>query len=349
MQPAPSASAAPALTENEATFAAGMRLVRRTGTYPKDRAMAVAGYAGATAGVLIVTIVLTALLASVSKLAASVVFLIGVVGVFLGLSFYVDRKLFSMRCAFAFLVTEVLVKGTVVPAQETTKAAESYLNGQYGDISAVVEVHNQVQRIVRQFFRTFDKLDQLLPIDLGPVRNALAFVVDRVAPRIADLSLSYCILRAPNELATASKDAVALVAQNPKAILGTAIRAHFTERFLGGLVGFVTFLIFGGAAFALAMGTATSAASGTGMPTEGAQTVGIFAAIFAGLFVGGPLAALASWFVRTAFLEPAALAMLLIRFHATTRGQAVDPSVRARLDSAAGDLGSAQKLANMFG
>ena len=95
MQPAPSASAAPALTENDATFAAGMRLVRKTGTYPKDRVLAVAGYAGATAGVLIVTIVLTALLSSVSKLAASVVFLVGVVGVFLGLSFYVDRKLFA--------------------------------------------------------------------------------------------------------------------------------------------------------------------------------------------------------------------------------------------------------------
>ena len=61
-----------------------------------------------------------------------------------------------------------------------------------------------------------------------------------------------------------------------------------------------------------------------------------------------PIGALVSWFVRTAWLEPITLTMIVVRFHATIAGQAVDPSMRARIASAAGNLGSANKLAGMF-
>ena len=76
-------------------------------------------------------------------------------------------------------------------------------------------------------------------------------------------------------------------------------------------------------------------------PDEGAAVMGAFAAAFLGLLVGVPLGMLGSWFLRTAVLEPISLTMLLIRFHTCIQGQPINPSVRARVESAKSDLGEA--------
>lgn len=58
--------------------------------------------------------------------------------------------------------------------------------------------------------------------------------------------------------------------------------------------------------------------------------------------------ALASWFVRLAFIEPVCLTMLIVRFHTTSQGQAIDASVRAALDAAPRAVSSTRRLASPF-
>jgi len=336
------------LATREAGFSDAAALVRRTGSYSRERAMALLGLSGVLVGSLVATIVVTGALSFVSKAAAGVVFLVALLaGVFL-LMPYIDRKFFGMRAAFAFLITEVLVHGSTSTEGSPSERAKAFLTERFGDLGPVCDAHNDVRRIVVSFFKTFDKIDQLLPIDLGPVRSALAFLVDRISPRIADLAISFAVARGDRDFAEASKDAIAYVAQNPKPLLGTAIRAYITERFLGGLIGFVTMGGMFTLVFVIVNAAAGDAAATSGIPAEGATTVGIFAAGFSALLVGVPIGALVSWFVRTAWLEPITLTMIVVRFHATIAGQAVDPSMRARIASAAGNLGSANKLAGMF-
>ena len=268
------------------------KLVKRTGSYTRERAVVLVGLSGVLAGALVATILVTGALSFLSKAAAGVVFLVAVLAAVFLLMPYIDRKFFSMRAAFAFLITEVIVRGSGPQAGSPTERAKAFLTERFGDLGPVCDAHQDVRRIVTSFFRTFDKIDELLPIDLGPVRRALAFLVDRIAPRVADLAISFAVARGDRDFAEASKDAVALVAQNPKTLLSTAIRAYVTERIIGGTVGFIAMSVSFTAVFLIVNALAGDAAA--------------------------------------------------------TSGQRVDPAMRARIASAAGDMNQAGKLAGLF-
>lgn len=336
------------LAEREATFSAAVRVVRRTGSYPRDRALAVLGHTGLVAGALVAGIALTAGLSLVSRAAAGVVFLLVCLGLALGLMPLIERRFFAMRCALAFLVTEVLLQRGAVPASGTTDAATGFLAQRFGELAGpVYDAHIDVRRRAQRLLRTVDGLGDLLPIDVGPLRSLAGWLVDRVAPRVADLALSHAVARG-GDYATAADDAVTYVAQNARPLLGTATRAWLIERALGWLAGAVALVVAGGATFAAVGALTARAAAGAEVPAEGAQALGIVAALFAATLVGGAFSALASWFVRLAFIEPVCLAMLLIRFHATIQGQPVDAALRARLDDAHHAMGATNHLADLL-
>lgn len=341
------ASAQPQVSE-DAGFFASASVVRKTGSYPRQRAVAVAGTAAMLFGALVAAIGLTVGISFASKAASGVVFLVAVLAIAFLLMPYIDKKLFAMRAAYAYIATEVIVRNRAIPDGDTAGMAQGLIEQQLGALGPVCDAHNDVQRIVRAFFRGFDKLDQMLPIDLGPVRSALAWVVDRVAPRIADICLSHAFARGERDFTNASKDAVALVAQNPKAIVGIAVRAYVTERTLSGIAGFVFSAVCCAGVFFAVHAATGSAMSDSGLPAEGAEVASIFAAIFSAALVGLPLGALLSWFLRAAFLEPVGLAMILTRFHAVTAGQRVDPAMRARIDQIAGNADTSSGLASFF-
>jgi len=289
------------LAETDATLSAAARLVRQTGSYPRDRAAAVAGQSALLAGSLIGGVIVTALLATfVHRAVGGVVFLAVCLGVALALLPSIERRFFAMRCALTFLITEALLRRGAIPQTGTAEAAQRFLADRFGDLAGpLYDAYMNVRRTVGSFFRTFDRLDEVLPIDFGPARSALGWLVDRVAPHIADLALSYTVASNRADYPEAADDAVALVAQNPRALLGTAVRAWLYERIINSIV-------------------------------------------------GAPVAWLVTWFLRTAFLEPISLTMLLIRFHMTIQGQAVDPTIRARLRQAQQASDGAHGLASLF-
>ncbi|HEX5036079.1 MAG TPA: hypothetical protein VFX30_02870 [bacterium] len=324
-------------------FFSSSSTVRKMGSYSKERLMAVLGLTGLIAGALAVGIGLTVLLAIyVNKTAGGIVFLLMCLGLAFGVMPYVDRKFFRMRAAFAYIATEVLIRKTPMPEEGTVAQATTRLSERFGSLDPVVDAHNNVQRLSRSFFRAFDKFDHILPIDLNSLRSALVWVVNRIAPRIADIALSYAVARQDKDIKESSKDAVALVAQNPKPLIGAAVRSYLTEQFLGGLFGFLFTAAACAAVFALAYKTSGSLTHG--IPVDGAKTVGVFAGGFASLLIGIPVGALAAWFLRTAYLEPIGLTMLLARFHSTIEGQSVDPAMRTRIENASSNLRKASKL-----
>ncbi len=337
------------LAEKDASFFAAARVVRKTGSYSTQRAMAVAGYASLFAAILAFGIAMAGVVAVyVHGAVGGVLLLVVCLGLAFGLVPFVERRLWGMRAAFSYLITQALCRQYSTPAGNASEMGQQALAMQFGDLGAIADAHNRVQSLVRSFFKTFDKLDGVLPFDFGPVRTVLAWITNRVSPRIADLALSFAVARGDRNFEDASKDAVVYVAQNPKAIVGTAVRAHITEKVLGGIVGFFFMAISFAAIFATVHSLAdhATAAASTKLPAQGAQIIALFAAGFAGLFVGIPVGSLASWFVRTAILEPIALTMLIIRFHGVIQGQRVNPAIKARIQSASNSLRSVRGVMN---
>ncbi|MBK7777813.1 MAG: hypothetical protein IPI43_27465 [Sandaracinaceae bacterium] len=270
------------VSEQSASFFAAVSVVRKTGSYPFERAIAGARPDGLLAGSLTVGILLTAVLSHVRAQGGRRDRLPGALpGPAFGLMPYIDRRLWAMRAAFTYLATKQLVAGQAAPASNAADSAKRFLEQQFGNLGPVADAHNEVQRLVGKFFRTFDK-----PSDLEPLRKALGWLTDRVAPRIADLALSFAIARGDGNLDQASKDAITYVAQNPKPLLGTAIRAYFTEKFLGGTLAFVLMTLGFAVVGAIVNALAGDAAVSSGIPDEGAAVMGAFAAAFLGLLVG---------------------------------------------------------------
>ncbi|MCA9575935.1 MAG: hypothetical protein H6726_20185 [Sandaracinaceae bacterium] len=331
--------------ETDASFTAAARIVRGTGSYPMERALAVVAQLGVLGGVLLGGIVLTALLTLyVHKAAGAVVFLLLCLGVAFLLMPAIDRRLWAMRAALTFLVTRQLLTGEAAPSERAAAAAQGFLRERFGDLGPVADAHNDVQRLVSKFFRSFDRLGEALPIDVEALRKALAWLIDRIAPRIADLALSFALARGAKDLTLASKDAVTYVAQNPKPLLGTAVRAYVMEKLIGGTVGFILMTLGFVVVGAIVRALTGDAVGASDIPAEGAAVVSAFAAVFAGLLIGAPLGALGSWFLRTALLEPIGLTMLLIRFHHCIEGQPVNAALRARIESVANDVGESGGL-----
>ena len=104
--------------ETDASFTAAARIVRGTGSYPMERALAVVAQLGVLGGVLLGGIVLTALLTLyVHKAAGAVVFLLLCLGVAFLLMPAIDRRLWAMRAALTFLVTRQLLTGEAAPSE----------------------------------------------------------------------------------------------------------------------------------------------------------------------------------------------------------------------------------------
>ncbi len=341
----PDLSQRPSVSIPDLSFLGSASVVRKMGTYSRERVMIALKLGGVIGGLLVVGILITALIGMyLSKTVAGVIFVAVCIGLVLGVMPYVEQQLFEMRAAFAYLATEILVKGQEVPQNDTVAFANQKLEEKLGSLGPVCEVHNQTRSIFWNFFRTFDRFDEVLPIDISYLRSALLWIANRIAPRIADIALSYALVRGEKTLAEDSKDAVALVAQNPKAILSSAVRSYLAERIYGGIFGFIFMAIACVAVFSLTYSASGHMMAGSTLPAEGAKTIGIFAAIFSSLFIGLPIGALASWFLRTAYLEPMGLAMILARFHKTIEGQTANAAMLDQIKNASSNLRNAGGL-----
>ena len=85
------------LSEQNATFFAAAGIVRKTGSYPLERAIAVLGQMALLGGTLTIGILLTAVLGMyVHKAAAAIVFLVLVLGIALGLMPLIERRLWAI-------------------------------------------------------------------------------------------------------------------------------------------------------------------------------------------------------------------------------------------------------------
>jgi hypothetical protein len=159
-----------------------------------------------------------------------------------------------------------------------------------------------VHGVVRAFNRTLDWIAGLLPIpgmrDIMGVVNA---VVYSAATFIDETILSYSLARGDGDVFRSSRDGLIYYAQNSKEVLKTGIWIVVLDK-VSTVIAWIVMLVP-----ALLIGAILPASiKGMGI---------VFTLVMSALF---------TWNLRAAFLEPLFLTMIMIKFHVSVHGQAIN-------------------------
>jgi FHA domain len=221
--------------------------------------------------------------------------------------------LYLLKMGHIAVLTELVTKGQIGNGSEGMFSyGKRVVVERFGEIAALFVVDALISGVVGAFNRTLDWVSNLIPIPgLQSVVGFVKAVIRACTRYIAETIFSYNLARGDSNVFASSKDGLIYYAQNAKEILKTGIWVVILERVLSFAVFVVVFLP------ALAFAYALPSAWGGWLPLT---------AIVAGVLYAGN--------VREAVLRPLFLTMILLKFHSTVRGQAINPQWDARLQTA---------------
>jgi hypothetical protein len=220
--------------------------------------------------------------------------------------------LYMLKAAHIAVLTELLTKGEVGNGQQSMFAyAKGVVKERFGEINVLFALDILVAGVVGAFNRTLDWVSSLLPVPgLDSITGVVKAVLRASTTYIDETILSYNLARGDENVFRSSKDGLIYYAQNCKEVLKTGIFVVVLDKILTVVIWAVMLApAFGMAYF---------------MPQTGPFaffTVFIISILFAGN-------------VRSAFLKPLFLTMVMIKFHTLVQNQPINETWDARLDSA---------------
>jgi hypothetical protein len=219
--------------------------------------------------------------------------------------------LYMLKAAHIAVLTELLTKGEVGNGQESMFAyAKNVVKERFGEINVLFGLDLLVDGVVGAFNRTLDWVSSLLPVPgLDSITGVVKAVLRASTTYIDETVLSYNLARGEENVFRSSKDGLVYYAQNAKEVLKTGVFVVVLEKVL-------TVVIW-------AVMLAPAFAMSYFVPSTGPfafLTVFIISALLAGN-------------VRSAFLKPLFLTMVMIKFHTQIQGQPIDQTWDARLES----------------
>jgi hypothetical protein len=276
-----------------------------------------------------------ALVTFVHPIAGGVVVLAGLLAWALLWLPFVEHKMFASWCGHVAILTELVTKGAVGNGSQGMFAFGRELAAtRLGDIETVWEVYRTINRSLRRLGNLLNFADDLLPIDLGPVKRLVHRVVSWAAPYVEGVIVSYGLARGDRDFQAAGADGLCYGVQNAKSLFKTALGVLLLEQvallpawvaslalFVPGLF-YVTYVAAGGDVSALLDGNAAAIQR---------DMLPFIAAAGVGGLVGGAFSLLAVKTVKEAFVKPTLLTMVMVKFHVAIENQPLDPSVRARV------------------
>ncbi len=251
---------------------------------------------------------------------------------------FVEHKMFATWCGHVAILTELITKGQVGNGRQGMFAFGRELAAtRLGDLETVWSVYRTINKNLRRVSNLLNFADDLLPIDLGPVKRLMHRAVGWVAPYVEGVIVSYGLARGDRDFKAAGADGLGYSVQNAKALFKTAFGVLLLEQvallpaWVGSLALFVpglfyaTYAAMGGDAGALLDGNAAALQRDV-LPLAAAAAVGVF--------VGGAFALLTVKTVKEAFVKPTLLTMVMVKFHVAIENQPLDQNVMARASGA---------------
>ncbi|MEO8181509.1 MAG: FHA domain-containing protein [Deltaproteobacteria bacterium] len=224
--------------------------------------------------------------------------------------FVVRYMLYLIKLAHIAVLTELITTGTI--ANGTVGMFEygkRVVTERFGEVNAMFALDLLISGIVGAFNRTLNWVASLLPVPgLDSVMGVVNAVLRASTTYIDETLFSYNLARGDENVFRSSKDGLIYYAQNAKEVLKTGLWVVVLDSVLTGAVWIVM----------LAPGFALSYV----MPGNSGGIVMLVGAV---LFAGS---------VRSAFLKPLFLTMVMVKFHAAVRNQPINLEWDQRLGSA---------------
>lgn len=214
--------------------------------------------------------------------------------------------LYMLKAGHIAVLTELITRGQIGERHGASQGMFEYgkrvVTERFGQINAMFALDMLVHGVVRAFNRTLDWIAGLLPIPgLRDVMGIVNAIVYSAATFVDETILSYSLARGDSDVFRSSRDGLIYYAQNSKEVLKTGMWIVVLDKlstFVAWIVMLVPALIVG----------ALLPASVKGMGF-------LFTLVMSGLF---------TWNLRAAFLEPLFLTMIMIKFHVSVHGQAIN-------------------------
>jgi hypothetical protein len=254
---------------------------------------------------------------------------------------FVERKMFATWCGHIAILTELITKGQINNGGRGMFAfGRELVAARLGELETLWDANRAINKALRRMSNVLNFADDLLPIDLGPVKRLLGRVVAWVAPYVEGVIVSYGLARGDRDFKAAGADGLCYSAQNAKSLFKTAFGVLVLEQvallpvWVAALVTFVPGAFY--VAFAATGGDVGVLLNANAAAIQNDMLL-LLAAACVGLVVGGVFSLLAVKTVKEAFVKPTLLTMVMLKFHAAIENQPLDQGVKARvLDANAG-------------
>lgn len=211
--------------------------------------------------------------------------------------------LFMLKAGHIAVLTELITRGQIgEPGEGMFEYGKRVVIERFGQMNAMFALDLLVHGVVRSFNRTLDWIAGLFPVPgLRDVMGIVNAIVYSAARFVDETILSYSLARGDTDVFRSSRDGLIYYAQNSKEVLKTGIWIVVLDK-LSTLIGFIVMII---PAFVIGA-LLPSSMRGMGIP---------FTLV---------MSALLTWNLRAAFLEPLFLAMIMVKFHVSVHGQAIN-------------------------
>jgi uncharacterized membrane protein YhaH (DUF805 family) len=217
-----------------------------------------------------------------------------------------------LACGHVAVLTELVVRGQVGNGTESMLSyGKRIVLARFGEVNILFGMNMLVRGILNSFHRTLDWIDQLVPIPGLGALSSLINMVLRAATRYLDkVILSYNLARNDGNPWVGAREGLVYYAQNAKPILMTSVWIVILERVLTVLLWLILL---------------APAAAITVMLPAGVRESGGFVTVLIAILLAGTL--------RSAFIKPLFLIMMMVRFHALTENQPINQTWDDRLAS----------------
>lgn len=218
--------------------------------------------------------------------------------------------LYMLKAAHIAVLTELLTKGEVGNGQQSMFAyAKDVVKERFGEINVLFALDILVDGVVGAFNRTLDWVSSLLPVPgLDSITGVVKAVLRASTTYVDETVLSYNLARGDENVFRSSKDGLIYYAQNAKEVLKTGVYVVVLEKILTVLI----WVVMLAPAFAMSYF----------IPRTG--PFAFFTVFIISFLLAGN--------VRSAFLKPLFLTMVMIKFHTQIQGQAINETWDARLE-----------------
>jgi hypothetical protein len=215
-----------------------------------------------------------------------------------------------VACGHVAVLTELILHGRLdLGGQSMFTHGRRVVTERIGQVTLLFGLNAAVRGILQAVHRTLDWISELLPVPGLQALATLATIILRAATRYLDkVIFSYNLARNDGAPWRGAREGIVYYCQNARPILKTAIWVVVLERGL-------TFLLW---MLLLAPAAGITLALPSPVRSLGAIVTIIVAALLAGC-------------LRSAFIKPLFMIMIMVRFHAAIEGQPIDPNWDNRL------------------